>query len=350
MKQLSPPLSAIAGILTGILSGCIAAPVVGIQVSPEPATCEPVEVDCTGITLPLDVAPIGDGDFARDSEREIEMVLTDSEALSDVSWRDTRFVVSASQNATLRLAHADLTHVVIVLGENVRLEIVGDSQLDDVMIASDPHEEGRAILIEDAWAAKLAVRAKGASEVRLSRVSAQDAVLDAPLLILDADSFLDSRIAAGDLLTAGGSFRNTELAAGTASIVSTRFERARLHRCQALQFVNATFETSEFAECEEPLLFRGGSINGSRVRGAAEFASMRIASSALAPGSENKVVMNDVRMSFSALCEAANVVATDSDIQCVSCDPEVAQPELSSSRVFAPECLSLQDAALEDLD
>ncbi len=158
---------------------------------------------------------------------------------------DVHFALSAQDEQPIVLDGVDLFNVVITLEGPVRLEILGDSRLQKVVIeAIDP---GARLSIRDAELSR--VRLIGLDRVSIRRSTATVLGVEAGDVYLENVGLKNASATAEVWNFAGGRVTDSRLACEQCNLVSAHVERLALERCGALTVTNSRLENSMLAAC-----------------------------------------------------------------------------------------------------
>lgn len=353
------------------LCACLARAVVDVQPAPVEQHCEEVTRRCEELDLSLQLHPVAETDF--DSEERmcagvdtvsIEMVdglAVANYACADIvlllpayadfeldgnEFEDTHLTVTSDQPASLHFSNASIRRSRVRIEGSAVVYIESGSYVADSTIVASPTSTGRILTVANSTLDSVAIHTNAYSEIRASGITALNGIVDVGQLVSDESVWDGTRMRMLDAVIAGGSFESTQIDVGLASWVSVRLQATTIHRCDEMHFFDSQLINTDTVACTWPVDMQDGGVSGSRLRGALSAQRTNFSDTAFGPENEQELRFTKATITSSAFCSVHELRASDSQFECVSCNPEISSAHLTHSSVRAPQCESLENASL----
>jgi hypothetical protein len=261
----------------------------------------------------------------------------------------TRIRVNGGARSLLRLDETHGDRAFVSLAGHAWLEVTGSPGLEQLRIDVDPAVEGRAVSLAESELSRLAVRMGARGELFLDRVRLSGATIDTGAMVTARGSLLTSRIRAEHLLVGGTHVEDTKLEIGQGVFSSVTSTRIEVLRCRELYAEGTQIAFSYIGGCTGGFEMRGQSaLTESVVRGSTLTNGGLVDDTVLAPGIGGVNRFEKTQVLESVFCDAPAVEAIEATLRCVACDPDIPRILADGSNVIAPDCPSLEMAAMHD--
>jgi hypothetical protein len=270
-----------------------------------------------------------------------------SVVIRDARLTGARLRIVGGPRSTVRIVESHGDHVFVALGGHAWLEVDDSTGIEDLRVDVEPAMEGRVVSLARSQAASLAVRAGPRAELYVERTQLSGATVVAGALVFARGAIMSSRIRADRALFGGGRLEGTKLELGAGVLSSMTATNIEVIECGSLYSEGTQITGSYLTACDDGFEMRGQSaLTLSVVRGATLIADGLVENTVLAPGPDRLNRFEDVSVVKSAFCDSPELESVGGTLRCVACDPDIPAITLEGTSVLAPDCPSLEAAAM----
>jgi hypothetical protein len=322
--------------------GCTELATTGVLGEASAVGCRPALPVVVSGTLVLSDVDLSCSDVSFELAADASLVIRGSRLTG------ARIRVTGGERSILRLEETHGDGAFISLAGHAWLEALKCGGLEDLRIDVDPAVEGRAVALQEADHARLAVRMGARGELFLDRVGLSGATIDTGAMVTARGHVVTSRIRAEHLLVGGSRVEDVKLEIGRGVFSSVTSRRLEVLRCGELYIEGTQITSSYLAGCDAGFEMRGESaFTESVVRGSTLTNGGLFDSVVLAPGPGGLNRFEKTVVLESVFCDSPAIEAIEANLRCVACDPDIPSILLDGSDVVAPDCPSLDLAAME---